>query len=427
LSNFQDLGLHQQLLKAVDRAGFKELTEVQAKAIPLALDGKDLMVSAKTGSGKTAAFFLPTLHLMLSKESPNSGTRTLILVPTRELALQTKKAFEVLSGFTQIKCGVIIGGEAFKHQIASIRKNPEIIVATPGRLVEHIEKGSINFEDLEMLILDEADRMLDMGFGEDMTLIADACNPNRQNLLFSATLAHSKIPNIQAILRNPISIEIDSHRQAHSDIKQQLVLADDEKHKTMLIIGLIAEEKAERVIVFCKTREQCQELGNVLKYKKLKADYLHGEIPQSVRKQVMSRFRDGKLNVLVATDLAARGLDILNVDLVINYSVAQSGDDHVHRVGRTGRAGEDGMAITLVNQQEYNLMSSIERYLNIPFEHRYVQGLKAVFKGPKKVKKSGKAVGKKKKVDKNRGAKKGKVGSKGGTQRDGFGVLKKKR
>jgi ATP-dependent RNA helicase SrmB len=427
LNNFQDLGLHQQLLKAVDRAGFKALTEVQAKAIPLALEGKDLMVSAKTGSGKTAAFFLPTLHFMLSKDSPNSGTRALILVPTRELALQTKKAFEMFSGFTQIKCGVIIGGEAFKHQIASIRKNPEIIVATPGRLVEHIEKGSINFEDLEVLILDEADRMLDMGFDEDMTLIADACNPNRQNLLFSATLTHSKIPNIQAILRNPISIEVDSHRQAHSNIKQQLVLADDEKHKTMLIIGLIAEEKAERVIVFCKTREQCQELGNVLKYKKLKAAYLHGEIPQSERKQVMSRFRDGKLNVLVATDLAARGLDILNVDLVINYSVAQSGDDHVHRVGRTGRAGEDGMAITLVNQQEYNLMSSIERYLKISFEHRYIQGLKALFKGPKKVKKSGKAAGKKKKVDKSKGLKKGKVGAKGGTQRDGFGVLKKKR
>jgi ATP-dependent RNA helicase SrmB len=431
LSQFRDLGLHKQLLKAIERVGFKELTEVQEKTIPLAMAGKDLMVSAKTGSGKTAAFLLPMLNFMLSKDAPNSSTRALILLPTRELALQTKKAFESLSGFTQIKCGVIIGGEAFKHQIASIRKNPEIIIATPGRLVEHIEKGSIKFEDLEMLILDEADRMLDMGFSEDMSAIARVCNPSRQNLLFSATLGHSKMHNIQAILRNPTSIEVDSHRKAHSSIKQQLVLADDQKHKTMLVVGLIAEEKAERVIVFCRTREQCQEIGNVLKYKKLKADYLHGEVPQSERKQVMSRFRDGKLTVLVATDVAARGLDVANVDLVINFSVAQNGDDHVHRVGRTGRAGEAGKAVTLVNAMEWNLMSSIERYLNISLEHRIVKGLRALYTGPKKVKKSGKAAGTKKKSDKKKGDKKAKdrkvTSGKGSAKRDGFSVLKKKR
>jgi len=425
LSLLQDLALHKQLLKAVDRIGFTDATEVQAQAIPPALAGRDIMVSAKTGSGKTAAFLLPVLNRMLVQEAP--GTRALILLPTRELALQTKKAFEALAGFTQIKCGLIIGGEAFKHQIATIRKNPEIFIATPGRLVEHIEKGSIKFDELEVLVLDEADRMLDMGFEDDMNTIAKACRKERQSLLFSATLVHGKLNSIKAILVDPLVIEVDSHRQSHSDIKQEIVLADDQKHKTMLVLGLVREEKAEKVIVFCKTRDQCEELGKILKYKKLSVGFIHGEIPQSERKQVMSRFRDGKLNILVATDLAARGLDIANIDLVINFTVAHTGDDHVHRVGRTGRAGASGKAITLVNAQEWNLMSSIERYLHLSLEKRYVKGLKAVFTGPKKLKKSGKAAGTKKKKSRNKSSKSAKrkpLGS--NSKRDGFGVLKKK-
>lgn len=419
----KDLALHKQLLKALDRVGFTDATEVQAAAIPPALAGRDIMVSAKTGSGKTAAFLLPLLNRML--EDGAAGTRALILLPTRELALQTKKAFESLAGFTQIKCGLIIGGEAFKYQIATIRKNPEILIATPGRLVEHIEKGSIKFDELEVLVLDEADRMLDMGFEDDMNTIAKVCRKERQSLLFSATLVHGKLSKIKEILVDPVIIEVDSHRQSHSDIKQEIVLADDQKHKMMLVLGLVREEKAEKVIVFCKTRDQCEELKNTLSYKKMRVDFIHGEIPQSERKQVMSRFRDGKLNILVATDLAARGLDIANVDLVINYSVAHSGDDHVHRVGRTGRAGASGKAITLVSAQEWNLMSSIERYLNLSFEKRYVKGLRAVFKGPKKLKKSGKAAGTKKKKPGNKSVKRKSFGAT--KKRDGFSVLKKKK
>ncbi|MBL4681821.1 MAG: DEAD/DEAH box helicase [Pseudomonadales bacterium] len=419
----KDLALQKQLLKAVERIGYTDATEVQAAAIPPALTGRDIMVSAKTGSGKTAAFLLPLLNRMLVEEAP--GTRALILLPTRELALQTKKAFESLAGFTRIKCGLIIGGEAFKYQIATIRKNPEIFIATPGRLVEHIEKGSIKFDDLEVLVLDEADRMLDMGFEDDMNAIARVCRKEKQTLLFSATLVHGKLSKIKEILVDPIIIEVDSHRQSHSDIKQEIVLADDQKHKMMLVLGLVREEKAERVIVFCKTRDQCEELGNILRYKKMNAGFIHGEIPQSERKQVMNRFRDGKLNVLVATDLAARGLDVANVDLVINYSVAHTGDDHVHRVGRTGRAGQSGKAITLVNAHEWNLMSSIERYLNLSFEKRFVKGLKAVFKGPKKLKKSGKAAGTKKKKSASKSTKRKSFGA--NKKRDGFSVLKKKK
>lgn len=399
LTSLLDLPLDKQLFKALDLMGFSEATEVQSRAIPAILEGRDVMVSAKTGSGKTAAFLLPMLDKMLRVDAPrNSGTRGLILLPTRELALQTVKTFEKIARFTPIKCGIVIGGEAFRHQIASLRKNPEVLIATPGRLVEHLDKGSTDFNDLEFLVLDEADRMLDMGFAEDMNKIAMACRKGRQNLLFSATLKHRNFGRIQHILENPVSIEVDSYKQGHSQITQQMILADGDEHKKKLIKALVEAEQSEKVFVFCKTRAQCTEVGEHLAATDLKVGYLHGEIPQSDRKQVLNRFRDGKLQVLVATDVAARGLDVPDVDLVINYTVAHSGDDHVHRVGRTGRAGKQGKAIMLVDRIDWNKNSSIERYLKIRFEPRSVKGLKAKFTGPDKVKKSGKAVGTKKKT-----------------------------
>jgi len=202
---------------------------------------------------------------------------------------------------------------------------------------------------------------------------------------------------IDPLLQDPRRLVIDGGSVGHSQITQQRVLADDDKHKQKLLLALINEEQVSKVLVFCNTRQQCQQLGNVLRYEKLQADYIHGELSQSERKQVLNRFRDNKLQVLVATDVAARGLDINNIELVINFSVAQSGDDHVHRIGRTGRAGAHGCAITLVNAEEWPQMSSIERYLKVRFEPRKVPGLQALYKGPKNVKKSGKIAGPKKK------------------------------
>lgn len=392
-----ELTLHKQLLKAIDKLGFTQATEVQAQAIPPALDGRDIMVSAKTGSGKTAAFILPLLDRLLSKESPDTSTRALILLPTRELALQTQKTLEQLAAFTYIKSGLLIGGEPFKYQIASLRKNPEILIATPGRLVEHIEKGTTDFTDLEVLILDEADRMLDMGFAEDMHTIVRACNKQRQILLFSATLKHKNIARISEMLNDPLAIVVDSHRQSEANITQQIILADDDKHKKELVAALLTTESSPKVFVFCNTRAQCQQLGNFLIAKGIKAGFIHSEISQSARKQVLNQFRDGKLKALVATDVAARGLDVKEVALVINFTVPHSGSDHIHRTGRTGRAGEAGKAIMLVNSAEWNLMSSIERYLKVRFEHVCIPDLKANYKGPKKLKSSGKAAGKKKK------------------------------
>ncbi len=430
MSLLQDLPLHKQLLKALAKIGFTEATEVQAKSIPATLAGGDLMVPAQTGSGKTAAFLLPILDRLLAKDAPKSGTRALILLPTRELALQTQKHFEQLAAFTPLSSGLIIGGEAYKHQVATLRKNPEVLIATPGRLVDHIEKGNPDFRDLEFLVLDEADRMLDMGFAIAMNTIGDSCSKERQNLLFSATLNHKEIGRISANFSNPRSIELDSQQQ-HSHISQQLVLADDIKHKEKLVEALINEQEAAKVFVFCNTRVQCERLSHLLRYKKFKVDFIHGDIGQNQRKQIMNQFRLGGLQVLVATDLAARGLDIQGVDLVINFTIAQSGDDHVHRVGRTGRAGQQGCAISLVSTNEWNQMSSIERYLKIRFERRVVSGLKAIYSGPKKLKKSGKAAGaKKKKTDSKKTAgKKKKVVSKSANKRvtgDGFSVMRKK-
>ncbi|NRB39095.1 MAG: DEAD/DEAH box helicase [Pseudomonadales bacterium] len=415
---FSSLSLHKQLIKACDQLGYTEATEVQKKTIPLALEGKDLLVSAETGSGKTAAFLLPVLDRMLNTAAPNTGTRVLILLPTRELALQTLKSCEQLMAFTPIKAGIIVGGEAFKHQVAMLRKNPEIIIATPGRLVEHVERNTPDFRDLEVLILDEADRMLEMGFSEDLLTIAKGCSEKRQNLLFSATLKGdiNKIAN--TLLPDAISVAIHSPRETNAAITQKMVLADDFKHKDKLILALLQgaghgeteifigdENDAEIIVnsktmVFCNTRKQCDQLANWLEYKKIKLGVLHSEISQSDRKQIMNRFRQGHLQVLITTDVASRGLDIKGIEQVIHYNVPRSGDDYLHRSGRTGRAGETGTAVLLIDADEWNTMSTIERYLKTRFEHLTIPGLGAKYKGPKKVKKSGKAAGKKKDANK---------------------------
>ena len=420
---FSSLNLHKQLLKAIEHLAYKKPTQVQMKAIPLALQGKDLLVSAQTGSGKTAAFLLPVLDRMLNTPAPNSGTRVLILLPTRELALQILKSCEQLMAFTPIKAGLICGGEAFKHQVAMLRKNPEIIIATPGRLVEHIERGTPYFEDLEVLILDEADRMLEMGFSEDLMIIAKSANDERQNLLFSATLKPDMRMIADTLLTDAVSIAVNSPRETNADIAQKVILADDYKHKDALVQALLeqtlaqssaeddasedsqedsqedsAGEKTEKpkAMVFCNTRKQCDQLASWLDYKKLKVGVLHGEIAQSDRKQIMNRFRQGHLQLLITTDVASRGLDVKGINLVIHYDVPRSGDDYLHRSGRTGRAGEEGTTVLLIAASEWSTMSTIERYLKTRFEHLTIPGLEAKYKGPKKVKKSGKAAGKKK-------------------------------
>ncbi len=394
---FSEFDLDKRLLKAIDKLGFEKPTPVQTETIPRAMDHKDLLVSSETGSGKTAAFLLPTLHQMLVKAAPESGSRMLILLPTRELARQVMTHFKQLAEFTHLKFALICGGETFKFQRAMFRKNPEVIIATPGRLLEHIEHGTPDFSELEFLVLDEADRMLDMGLSDDVLRIVSGCNTDRQTLLFSATLNHRGLTNMMAgMLREPETIRLNTVREQHQNIRQQIVVADDSLHKGRLTDWLLTNETFAKAMIFTNTRIQADKLGSYLRSKGQRMGVLHGDMEQDERNRIMQLLRQGIINVLVATDVAARGIDVKGVDLVINFDMARSGKEHVHRIGRTGRAGEEGLAICLINPQEWNLMSSIGRYLRIDFEQRTIESQLGKYKGPQKTKTSGKAAGSKK-------------------------------
>jgi superfamily II DNA/RNA helicase len=398
---FADFLLPEELLRALEKLGFEKPTPVQQQVIPPAVAGKDLQVCAATGSGKTAAFLLPMLQRFLDNPSPQTGTRGLILVPTRELARQVLDHFIRLASYTRMSAGVITGGEPMRHQIATLRKNPEILIATPGRLLEHLERGTADLVDLEVLVLDEADRMLDMGFAPDVLEIIGRCDPGRQSLLFSATLDHRGLkPITDRLLREPLVIGDNRLRERHPDIHHQVLLADDPGHKQRLLLWLLTHERFDKALVFTNTRDQAGSLGSFLLGQQQRVGVLHGELDQRERNRVMGLLRSGQIKVLVGTDVAARGLDVPGIDLVVNFEMARSGDDYLHRTGRTGRAGERGLAISLVSAHEWNRMGSIERYLQMSFERRVVEGLAASYQGPKKQKRSGRAVGPKKDKEK---------------------------
>lgn len=394
---FDSIELHPKLITAFNDLKWTTPTDVQKSSITQALAGKDLLISAETGSGKTGAYLIPALHRMMSAPTPNSGSRLLILVPTRELALQVKKDCEALCKQSNIKSVIIRGGQEFQYQASLLRRNPEVIIATPGRLTEHLSKATVDLSDVDCLVLDECDRMLDMGFRDEVLEITKHCTGKPQNLLLSATLKHKGVAQIaESILKDPEFIKIKTDA-LQENIQQQIIFTDGPKHKEKITDWLLKHEQFEKAIVFTKTREQANQLGNVLRYHQVKVSTLHGEVEQDIRNKIMSKFREGAINVIVATDLAARGLDVGGVDLVINFDMAQSGDEHVHRVGRTGRAGQSGLAISLISSIDYNLMSSIERYLRINFERRTVDPLKGKYNGPKNIKGNGKAAGIKKK------------------------------
>ncbi len=397
---FAQFALHERLLKALETLSFTEPTAVQAAAIPKALEGRDLRVTAQTGSGKTAAFVLPLLHRLLSEEKPRSGARALILLPTRELAQQTLKEVERFAQFTFIKACLITGGEDFKVQGARLRKNPEIIIGTPGRLNEQFNAGNLPLGDVEVLVLDEADRMLDMGFAEDVLKLAGQCPAQRQTLLFSATAGSGLREMIEQVLREPEHLLLNRVGEINEEVSQQVILVDEGEHKEAVLFWLLQNEPYEKAIVFTNTRVQADRLTGRLIAAGHKVFVLHGEKDQKDRKLAIERLKQGAVKILIATDVAARGLDVDNLDLVVNYDVPRKGDEYVHRIGRTGRAGAAGTAISLVAHTDWNLMSSIERYLKLRFEARSIPGLKAGYKGPKKLKASGKAAGtKKKKTD----------------------------
>lgn len=428
---FEQFKLHDQVLKAITTLGWDTPTPVQRLAINHAVDNRDLKVCAQTGSGKTAAFLLPLYHHMISRPEPKTDTRALILVPTRELAAQVLENCKEIGQFSPVKALSITGGEDFKFQAANVRKNPEIIIATPGRLVEHLAQKNVYLDDIEYLILDEADRMLDMGFSEDIEQIAKRCPEKHQTWLFSATMDAKGMGKItRDMLTQPAFINTVNEEDPQK-ITQQRILADDIKHKDRLLHWILSNDTYNKALIFTNTRDQAEKVGGLLRYHKYSVDVLHGEKQQDRRKKIMTAFRKNALDVLVATDVAARGLDVESIDLVINYDIPRSGDEYIHRIGRTGRAGAEGTAISFVSERDWNLMASIERYLGISTEFRKISSLEGKFKGPKKIKASGKAAKGKKKIQgkakKIRKEKSRPAAKKPASSPDGFGMIKKKK
>ena len=394
---FKDLISQPQLFKALENQGFEVPTEVQKLTIPQITAQQNLIVSAKTGSGKTAAFLLPAIQKIL-EQSPinNVSTRILILAPTRELARQITKSAQQFCRFTSLQVGMITGGDELKYQKALLRKNPEIVVGTPGRLAELVKLKGTDFSGLDVLILDEADRMLELGLSEDVLTIAGTCYAGRQTLLFSATMEQRGLRHlIKQVMQEKPAEEI-TVTEAANKIQQQIILADDVKHKEKLLLALLAKSTFTKAVIFANTKAKAAQLDGLLRYAKHTVSALHGDMTQDQRRRSLDIFRQDRTRLLVATDVAARGLDIDGVDLVVNFDMAHSGDDYIHRIGRTGRAESSGRAVSFITAPDWNLMSSIERYLKTSFDRIAIPGLAAAYEGPKKVKSSGKAAGAKK-------------------------------
>ena len=382
---FEELELDEAMCHAAADMGFETPTSIQELVIPHALDGRDILASAPTGTGKTAAFLLPACQFLLDYPRRQPGaTRILILTPTRELALQVYEQALAITKYTQIVCGVITGGINYGTDKETLSKNLDILVATPGRLLEHIEKEAADCRDIECLILDEADRMLDMGFSTIVNQIAAEARWRKQNLLFSATLEGKGVKTFaHDILNNPEVIEANPSRKEKNKIHQWYHLADDMNHKQALLVNILKQETTTSAVVFVKTRERLQMLKDFLASKDIPVCWLQGEMPQDKRIAALARFKSGEVPILLATDVAARGIDVPNVSHVINFDMPRKADVYVHRIGRTGRAGAKGTAISLVEAHDFDMVAKTARYMGEPLKARVIDELRPKNKTPK--------------------------------------------
>lgn len=355
--NFKDLGLQPFLTAKCEQLGFSEPTPVQKKAIPVVLDGNDIIACAETGTGKTAAFMLPVLQKL--KERRPKGTSVLVLAPTRELANQIEAACRTFAP-KGITCAAIIGGSAYGKQTQALERGVNVLIATPGRLMDFMEQGKVNFSNLTTLILDEADRMLDMGFLPAIKRIVKAVPEKRQTLFFSATMSPEMEAVAMGIVTDPVFIEVGARGKAAATI-DQFAYPVAQQHKMPLLLDLLAKEPFERVLVFTRTKRGADRLANVLEKWDHRSNRIHGDRSQSQRESALRAFKKGHTNILVATDVAARGIDIDSVSHVINYDIPEMPEDYVHRIGRTGRAGNKGRAITLFTATEENSIRAIEK------------------------------------------------------------------
>ena len=364
---FKDLGLAPELLKALTDSGYTIPTPIQSQAIPVALAGGDLMAGAQTGTGKTAAFALPILQKLLPLASTSTSpakhpVRALILVPTRELAIQVEASVRAYAKHTQLRSLVVFGGVDIKTQTPHLKTGVEVLVATPGRLLDHIEQKTLQLNQVQMLVLDEADRMLDMGFMPDLKRILALLPKQRQNLMFSATFSNEIKKLSDEFLTNPKLIEVARSNATNDNVTQQ-VYQVAQRDKEALLIQLLKEASSSQVIVFTKTKITASRLSKSLAKSGIAADAIHGDKTQKERIEALDAFKAGKVMALVATDVAARGLDISELPMVINYEIPSAPEDYVHRIGRTGRAGASGIAISLVSEEEEKYLSEIEKLI----------------------------------------------------------------
>ncbi len=379
MPSFHELGLSEDIVRAVSEQGYTSPTPIQQQAIPAVIQGGDLLAGAQTGTGKTAGFTLPVLQRLLSQPNgPSDKTsrrpiRVLVLTPTRELAAQVQESVALYSKYLPLNSGVIFGGVGINPQIKLLKQGVDVLVATPGRLLDHHQQGTIDLRHIEILILDEADRMLDMGFIHDIKKVLAILPPKRQNLLFSATFSDDIKALADRLLNSPAMIEVARRNSTVEVIAQKIHPVDrDKKHP--LLAHLIKSQQWSQVLVFTRTKHGANRLVEQLGKESITAMAIHGNKSQSARTKALSEFKDGSLSVLVATDIAARGIDIDQLPHVVNYDLPNVPEDYVHRIGRTGRAGASGEAVSLVCVDEFKLLADIEKFIKRQIPQEIIDG-----------------------------------------------------
>jgi len=362
--NFKEFGFDERLLEGIDAFGYSEATPVQAEVIPLVLAGKDIIASAQTGTGKTAAFLLPLINNIISSPVNHHSITALVIVPTRELAIQIAQHMEGLSYFTSVSSIAVYGGgdgNAFVQEKKALSAGADVVVCTPGKMLAHINMGYVKFQGLKYLILDEADRMLDMGFYDDIMRIIHALPKQRQNLLFSATMPHKIRELAKTILHKPEEVSISISKP--NDKITQLAYVVYDTQKIPLVKFILHQKNFSSVLIFCSSKISVKQLSRELKRTNLPVDEIHSDLEQDKREEVLMHFKSGRIQVLVATDILSRGIDIDNIGLVLNYDVPHDDDDYVHRIGRTARAAAEGTAITFISVKEQRKFAVIEKLL----------------------------------------------------------------
>jgi ATP-dependent RNA helicase RhlE len=384
--SFETLQLNPAILRAITACGYSEPTPIQSRSIPEILAGRDILATAQTGTGKTAAFMLPVLQRLSEvRRGPKGAPRVLVITPTRELAAQVTEATRNYGRFLNLRSAVILGGTPYVNQYRDLGGSLDLVVGTPGRLIDHLERRSLNLSKLEVLILDEADRMLDMGFKEDMEKLVAAAPATRQTLLFTATLDKTMADLAGRMLNEPVRIDIAGKQVTLEQIEQRLHVTDCLEHKKRLLHHLAADPDVTRAIVFSATKRDADALAVELSALGHRAAALHGDMPQGARNRTVRDLRQGRVRLLVATDVAARGLDVNGISHVINFDLPMAAEDYVHRIGRTGRAGATGVAISFVSRSDVPRLERIERFIAQPLPQSVIAGLEPTrpLRGPR--------------------------------------------